>query len=30
MNLWRDLPAGPRPPELIHAIIEIPGNAYNT
>jgi inorganic pyrophosphatase len=29
MNLWRDLPTGPRPPELIHAIIEIPSITRN-
>ena len=29
MNLWHDLPAGPNAPELIHAIVEIPGNTRN-
>lgn len=29
MNPWHDLPAGPRPPEIIHVIIEIPGKTRN-
>lgn len=29
MNPWHDLSAGPRPPELIHVIIEIPGKTRN-
>lgn len=29
MNLWRDLTTGPNPPNLIHAIIEIPGDTHN-
>jgi inorganic pyrophosphatase len=29
MNPWHDLPAGPRPPGIIHVIIEIPGKTRN-
>lgn len=29
MNLWHDLPTGPEPPQLIHAIIEIPSTTRN-
>ena len=29
MNPWHDLPTGPNPPELIHVIVEIPGNTRN-
>lgn len=28
-NLWHDLPAGPKAPELINVIVEIPGNTRN-
>ena len=29
MNLWHDLPTGPRPPEIIHVIVEIPSSTRN-
>lgn len=29
MNLWHDLALGPQPPELIHIVVEIPGNTRN-
>lgn len=29
MNLWHDIPAGPRPPELIHVVVEIPARSRN-
>ncbi|MFW6097159.1 MAG: inorganic diphosphatase, partial [Chloroflexota bacterium] len=28
-NLWHDLPAGPKAPELINVIVEIPGSTRN-
>jgi inorganic pyrophosphatase len=29
VNLWHDLPTGPRPPDIIHVIIEIPSTTRN-
>jgi hypothetical protein len=29
MNLWHDITLGPRPPEKIHMIVEIPSNTRN-
>ena len=29
MNAWHDIPTGPNPPDLIHVIVEIPGNTRN-
>lgn len=29
MNLWHDIPMGPNPPDLIHVVVEIPGQTRN-
>ena len=28
-NLWKSLPAGPNPPDVVYALIEVPAGSHN-